>query len=45
MVITEALPLREQERRKTEVFKMLCLRNISGIRRSEKIRNSLIRER
>ena len=44
MVITEALPLREQERRKTEVFEMLCLRNISGIR-SEKIRNSLIRER
>ena len=33
-----------QERRKIEVFEMMCLRNICGIRRVDRVRNSIIRE-
>ena len=41
---SEILSLCAQERRKIEVFKMMCLRNICGIRRINRVRNSLIRE-
>ena len=37
--------LSAQERRKIEVFEIMCLRNVCGIRRVDRIRNSLIRER
>ena len=32
-------------RRKIEVFEMMCLRNIIGIRRVDRVRNAIIRER
>ena len=41
---SEAWSLRAQESRKIEVFKMMCLRNICGINRVERVRNSLISE-
>ena len=34
-----------QERIKIEVFEMMCLESICGIRRVDRVRNSLIRER
>ena len=37
--------LSAQERRKTEVFEMMCLRNICGIRRVGRVRNAIMRER
>ena len=39
---SETWSLSSQERRKIEVFKMTCLRNIFGMRR---VRNAIIRER
>ena len=33
-----------QERRRIELFEMMCLRNICGIRRVERVRNAIIRE-
>ena len=34
-----------QERSKIEVFEMMCLRKICGIRRVDRARNAIIRER
>ena len=42
---SETRPLSAKEKRKTEVFEMMCLRNIFGIRRVDIVRNSLIRKR
>ena len=33
------------KRRKIKVFEMMCLRNICGIRRVDRVRNAIIRER
>ena len=40
----ETWSLSAQERRKIEVFEMMCLRNICGIRRGDRVRNAIIRE-
>ena len=37
--------LRLHERRVGVVYEMVCLRNISGIRRKDRVRNSQIKER
>ena len=42
---SETWSLSAQERRKIEVFEMMCLRNICGLRRVNRVRNALIRER
>ena len=42
---SEMWSLSVQEKRKLEVCEMLCLRNIQEIKRSKRVRNSLIRER
>ena len=42
---SETWSLSAQERRKIEVFEMMCLRNICGIRRVDRVRNTIIRER
>ena len=34
-----------QEKRKIDIFEMMCLRNICGIRRVDRVRNAIIRER
>ena len=39
----ETWSLSEHEKRKIEVFEMMCLRNICGIRRVDKVRNAVIR--
>ena len=36
--------LSAQERRNIEVFEMVCLKNICGIRRVGRVRNAIIRE-
>ena len=41
---SETWSLSAQERRKIEVFEMMCLRNICGIRRVDRVRNAIIRE-
>ena len=41
----ETWSLSTHEKRKIEVFEMMCLRNICGIRRADRVRNSIIRER
>ena len=42
---SETWSLSTRERRKIEVFEMMCLRMICGIRRVDRVRNPLIRER
>ena len=42
---SETWSLSAQERRKIELFEMMCLRNICGIRRVDRMRNTIIRER
>ena len=42
---SETWSLSTQERRKIEIFEMTCLRNICGIGRADRLRNSLITER
>ena len=42
---SETWSLSEQEKRKIEVFEMMCLGNICGIRRVDRVRNTIIRER
>ena len=42
---SEMWTLSTQERRKIEVFELMCLRNICFIRRADRVRNSLMRER
>ena len=42
---SETWSLIAQDRRKIEVFEMIYLRNISGIRRVDRVRNSVIRVR
>ena len=42
---SETWVLSTQWRRKIEIFEMVCLKNICGIRRVDRVRNSLIRER
>ena len=42
---SETWALSARERRKIEVFEMLCLRNICGIRRVNRVRNPIIREK
>ena len=42
---SETWSLSAQERRKVEVFEMMCLRNIYGIRSVDRVRNAIIRER
>ena len=41
----ETWSLSTQERRKVEVFEMMCFRNICGIRRVDRVRNATMRER
>ena len=41
----ETWSLRTQERKNIEAFERMCLRNICSIRRMDKVRKSLIRER
>ena len=41
---SEMRSLSAQEGRKTELFEMMCLRNICGIRRIDRVRNAIIRE-
>ena len=41
---SETLPLSAEERRKIEVFEMMCLGNICGIRKVDRVRNVIIRE-
>ena len=41
---SETWSLSAQERRKIQVFEMMCLRNICGIRRVNRVRNAIIRE-
>ena len=41
----ETWALSAQERRKIEVFEMMCLRNMCGIRRVDRVRNAIINER
>ena len=41
---SETWSLSAQVRRKTEVLGIVCLRNIYGIRRVDRVRNSLITE-
>ena len=36
--------LNKQERNKIKVFEMICLRNISDIRKGDRVINSLIRQ-
>ena len=42
---SEMWSLSAQEMRKLGVFEMMCLRNICGLRRVNRVRNALIRER
>ena len=42
---SEMWSLSAGERRKMEVFEMMCLRNICGIRRMDRVRNAIMRER
>ena len=42
---SETWLLSAQERIKIEIFEMMCLRNICGIRRVDRVRNTTIRER
>ena len=42
---SETWSINAQERRKTEVFEMMCLRKMCDIRRMDRVRNSLIRKR
>ena len=42
---SETWSLSAQERIKMEVLEMMCLRNICGIRRLDRGRNAIIRER
>ena len=42
---SETWLLSAQERRKLQVFEMMCLSNICGIRRVDRVRNAIIRER
>ena len=42
---SETWSLSAQEKRKIEAFEMMCLRKVCGIRRVDRVRNSLIRER
>ena len=42
---SEKWTLSAQERRKIKVFEVMRLRNICGIRRRDRVRNSLIRKR
>ena len=42
---SETWLLSTQEKRKIEVFEVMCLRNICGIRRVDRVRNTLIREK
>ena len=42
---SEMWSLSASERRKIEVFEMMCLRNICDIRRVDRVRNAVIRER
>ena len=42
---SETWPLSAQERRPAEVLEMMGLRNICGIRRMDRVRNTIIRER
>ena len=42
---SETWSLSAQERRKIEVFEMMCLRNIYGIRRVDRVRNAIIKRR
>ena len=42
---SETWSLNAQERKKIEVFEMMCLNNIRAIRRVHRVRNSLLRER
>ena len=41
---SETWSLRAQERRKIKVFEMMCLSNICGIKREDRVRNPIIRE-
>ena len=43
--VSKTWALSAHERRKIEVFEMMCLRNICGIRRLDRVRNGIIRER
>ena len=45
VVVSETWSLRAQERNKIELFELMCLRNICGIRGVDRVRKSLIRER
>ena len=40
---SETWSLGAQERSKMELFKMICLRNICGIRKIDRVRKSLIK--
>ena len=42
---SETWSLSAQERRKIEVFEMMCLRNICSISAEDRVRNTIIRER
>ena len=42
---SETWSLSAQERSRIEVFEMMCLRNICGLRRVGRVRNIIIRER
>ena len=42
---SETWSLSAQEKRNIEVFEMMCLRHICGIRRVDRVRNASIRER
>ena len=42
---SETLSLSAQDWRKIEVFEMMCLRNICGVRRVDRVRNAIIRKR
>ena len=43
--VSETWSLSEQERRHIEVFEMMCLSNICGVRRVDRVRNAITRER
>ena len=42
---SETWSLSEQERRNIEVFEMMCLRNICGLRKMDRVRNAIKREK
>ena len=41
---SETWPLSAQEKKKIKLFEMMCLRNICGIRRVDRVRDAIIRE-